>query len=58
MSPTFIEFIFIKIGSADCKGPGVAGNTSLKVKSFMTLFCKIKILSISVLNAEPQTSIA
>ena len=28
MSTTFIEFIFTKIGSADCKGPGVAGNTS------------------------------
>ena len=51
MSST-IEFIFIKIGSADCKGPGVRGNTSLNVIS------KIKILSSSVLNAEPHTTIA
>ena len=58
MSTTFIEFIFTKIGSANCKGPGVAGNTSLNVMSLMALFCKIKILSSSVLNAEPHTSIA
>ena len=58
MSSTFIEFIYIKIGLADCKGHGVAGNTSLNVISLMTLFCKIMILSSSVLNAEPHTTIA
>ena len=51
-------FNFTKIGYVGLGGHGVEGYTPLKVKSLMTLFCKTKILSNTVLKADPQTSIA
>ena len=49
--------IYVTNQSADCKGPGVAGNTSLKVKSLMTLFCKIKILTTGNNTAQHVTTL-
>ena len=58
MSSTFIQHNVTKIGSVGLSGPGIEGNTSLNVTSLMTLFWRIKILVISDLTADPQTSIA
>ena len=44
--------VFIKIGPEGLRGPGFRVNTSLKVMNLIALFCKISILSSSVLKAD------
>ena len=58
MSSTFIQHNVTKIESVGLSGPRIEGNTSLNVMNLMTLFWRIKILVISDLTADPQTSIA
>ena len=52
---TLSVFSCEKIGPDGCSGPGVLGYESI---SRIAFFCRINILSISVLKVDPYTSIA
>ena len=58
MSITFIVSKLKMIGLDGHNDPEVPRKASLKVISLSTLFCKVSILFSSVLNVDPQTSIA
>ena len=55
---TLSVFSCEKIGPDGCSGPGILGYESINVISRIAFFCRINILSISVLKVDPHTSIA
>ena len=46
------------MGLDGLSGPGIIGKGSLSVNNLSALFCRDRIISNSLLKAEPQTSIA
>ena len=50
---TLSVFSCEKIGPDGCSGPGILGYESINVISRIAFFCRINILSISILKVEP-----
>ena len=51
---TLSVFSCEKIGPDGCNGPGILGYESINVISCIAFFCRINILSISVLKVDPH----